>query len=45
VIVYFTVHFAKAVDHPLKPIQDHLDDEKTLAGKDVFPDSLMLTGK
>ena len=42
--MYFTLHFAKAVDRPLKALQDYLDHYKTLGGKDVFPDSLMLTG-
>lgn len=45
VIVYFTLHFSKAVDDPLKPLQEHLSHYKTLAGKVVFNDSLMLTGK
>jgi hypothetical protein len=45
VIAYFTLHFTKTVNHPLKPLQDHLDKKKSLDGKDVFPDSLMLIGK
>lgn len=45
IIVYFTLHFSKAVDDPLKALQEHLNHYKTLAGKAVFNNSLMFTGK